>query len=198
MTNDTVYLLRNDVALESFDDEALLFQAADCTLLRINRLAREVLMRLDGGTDVDTICGEIAEEYGELPDRVLADVSAMLEEFERDRFLKRRHDLPLTYGSSEMNEETRYMVNPDVSCRIEDEDGAILYNPDTDGVQVINPMGLEIWETLSEPRTLAALVTHIRDVCEDAPEGEVGKDVEEFVKPMVEKGFIGVVEEEGH
>ena len=93
-----------------------------------------------------------------------------------------------------MSADERYMVNPDVSCRIEDEDGAILYNPDTDGVQVINTIGLELWETLSVPRDLSELVAHIEDVCRDIPENEAAKDVKEFVTSMVQKGYIGVVE----
>jgi hypothetical protein len=193
--NSRIYTLRNDVAMEKFDNSALLFQAADCRLFEINTSTYDILARLDGIKDVQTVAEEISKAYGEPVDEVLADTSSILNQLVNERFLKQRCILPLTYGSEIMSDEEIYMVNPDVSCRIEDEDGAILYNPDTDAVQVINPMGLEIWETLAEPQTLASLVAHINEVCEDAPVDSVETDIKDFVEPMLEKGFIGVVEE---
>lgn len=192
--HDAVYLVRTDVAVEDFDDEALLFQAADCKLRGINHLTRDILRSLDGKRDVHAVAAVIAATYEESLDRVLPDVNSILKQLHEDRILKRRCILPLAMGSNLMSTDDKYMVNPDVSCRIEDEDGAILYNSDTDGVQIINPMGLEIWETLSSPHTAAALVAHIKEVCRDVPEAEVGKDVTDFIASMLRKGYLGIVE----
>ena len=46
-----------------------------------------------------------------------------------------------------MNQEKRYQVNPVVSCG-DEEDGAILYNPDTDDSSVVNLSGRELWNFL--------------------------------------------------
>ena len=39
-----------------------------------------------------------------------------------------------------------YHCNPDVVLREEDESGALLFNPDTNQVKVVNATGLFIWK----------------------------------------------------
>jgi uncharacterized protein (DUF2236 family) len=86
-------------------------------------------------------------------------------------------------------------MNLDVSCRIEEPDGAVLFNPDTDAVQVINPTGLAIWQALEFPKTKQEIVEYLLDVCEDVPEDQVAQDVEEFIERLNAAGFIGEVVE---
>lgn len=85
-----------------------------------------------------------------------------------------------------------YVVNPDVSCREEGPDGALLFNPDTDAVLVINVTGLLIWQSLSEPRDKAAVVAALMRQCNNALESRVVQDVDEFVEQLVSRGFVGV------
>lgn len=93
-----------------------------------------------------------------------------------------------------MTDDTRYVVNPDVSCREEGPDGALLFNPDTDQVVVINTTGLLIWQGLGEPRTENEIVRFIEERCEGVPVDEVAQDVSEFVEELKEKGFVGTYE----
>lgn len=90
------------------------------------------------------------------------------------------------------DDTTQYIVNPDVSCREEGPDGALLFNPDTDDVLVINVTGLLIWRALAEPRTLQEVADRLLEQCKNVPEGEVAQDVGEFIEQLVEKGFIGI------
>lgn len=89
-------------------------------------------------------------------------------------------------------ETTLYMVNPDVSCREEGPDGALLFNPDTDAVLVINTTGLLIWEALREPHDKAAVVTALASRCNNVPEDSVAGDVDEFMEQLIAKGFVGI------
>ena len=41
---------------------------------------------------------------------------------------------------------SRYLCNPDVVLREEDEDGGLLFNPDTNQIRVLNHTGLFIWK----------------------------------------------------
>jgi hypothetical protein len=91
-----------------------------------------------------------------------------------------------------MTDDTRYLVNPDVSCREEGPDGALLFNPDTDQVVVINTTGLLIWQGLGEPRTEMGIVRFIEERCEGVPVDEVAQDVSEFIEELVDKGFVGI------
>jgi hypothetical protein len=92
-----------------------------------------------------------------------------------------------------MNDTKRYLVNPDVSCREEGPDGALLFNPDTDAMLVINPTGLLIWQALDQPRTRYEIVAHLLEACEDVPTDQVGTDVDEFIRTLQPGGFIGEV-----
>jgi hypothetical protein len=93
------------------------------------------------------------------------------------------------------NEVSRYVVNPDVSCREEGPDGALLFNPDTDQVVVVNVTGLLIWEALAEPRTATGVVETIVSQCANVPEDQVTQDVQEFVEQLAAKGFVGLYQE---
>ena len=91
-----------------------------------------------------------------------------------------------------ISRQVQYIANPDVSCREEGPDGALLFNPDTDQVLVINPTGLLIWQALDRPRTLAEVTAALEARCDNVPAEQVGPDVREFVELMVGKGFIGI------
>ncbi len=93
-----------------------------------------------------------------------------------------------------MENTIQYIANPDVSCREEGEDGALLFNPDTDQVLVINITGLLIWQTLAEPHRQNEVVAALREQCENVPAEAISQDVAEFLQQMVDKGFVGIHE----
>ncbi len=92
------------------------------------------------------------------------------------------------------NQTPRYVRNPDVVLREEDEDGALLFNPDTDQVKVINNTGLYIWQQCDGTRGLDRITVAVQDEFEGAPADQVAQDVREFVEGMTAAGFIGIVE----
>jgi hypothetical protein len=88
----------------------------------------------------------------------------------------------------------QYLANPDVSCRIEGpEDGALLYNPDTDKALVINPVGLTIWQFVDQPRTSQEIVAHLQTEYEGVPLDQVEQDIAAFFQNLLPGGFIGEV-----
>jgi hypothetical protein len=92
---------------------------------------------------------------------------------------------------------SRYMCNMDVVVREEDpEEGALLFNPDTGQVKVINTTGMFIWQLCHSAHTQDDMVQEVRNAFEGTPEGQVEADVAEFLAGMVENGFIGILEEE--
>jgi hypothetical protein len=92
-----------------------------------------------------------------------------------------------------MGELKCYLANPDVSCREVESEGALLFNPDTDGVLVLNPTGLLIWEAVCEPRTEAQIVACLVEACDGVPVAQVGVDVAEFLQSLLPGGFVGEV-----
>lgn len=95
-------------------------------------------------------------------------------------------------GSAEsgISADAKFIANPDVSCRIEGDAGAVLFNPDTDTTRLINPTGIVLWNYLSEPRTVGELVAFVAGSYSSIPDtASVQKDVEAFVKDLV-PGFV--------
>jgi len=90
-------------------------------------------------------------------------------------------------------DEKKYIQNPDVNIREEDDEGALLFNPDTDRVQLVNRTGLEIWMFLSESRSVKEIVTRLSETFSEVSESEVTDHVEGFLKQMIDSGFIGEI-----
>ncbi|MBI5303639.1 MAG: PqqD family peptide modification chaperone [Chloroflexi bacterium] len=89
----------------------------------------------------------------------------------------------------------RYIINPDVVLREEDEDGGLLFNPDTNQIRVLNHTGLFVWKLCDGAHDAPTIANAFCDVYEDVPEDQVGAQVKVFIDEMVANGFIGVAEE---
>jgi len=87
----------------------------------------------------------------------------------------------------------RYARNPDVVLREEDEDGGLLFNPDTCQVKLVNSTGLYIWKQLGSGMELSAITAGLLEAFAEAPADETAADVQEFIAAMTEAGFTGVV-----
>lgn len=92
-----------------------------------------------------------------------------------------------------MNPTIRYLVNPDVSCREEGPEGALLFNPDTGGMMLINQTGLLIWQALARPHTQDEVISHVQTACYSVPANRVEEDVEAFIQKLLPGGFVGEV-----
>ena len=79
--------------------------------------------------------------------------------------------------------------------REEDPDGALLFNPDTNQIRVINTTGLFIWKHCDGKRDLPAIVSALKKAFASVPEAEVEGQVKAFVDDMRTNGFLGFREE---
>jgi hypothetical protein len=91
--------------------------------------------------------------------------------------------------------DSRYLRNPDVVLREEDpEEGALLFNPDTNQVKVINTTGLFIWQQCGTLHTLDEIVSEVKREFSEVPADQVTQDVKVFMDDMLATGFIGISE----
>ncbi len=182
--------------MEDFQNISLIFLADQMRLMEINPTARKVLDYTDSKKTIYEVTEQIQDELNVKSNSFRKDMLDLISTFIESGVLNTVVRLKYE-GEFKMNETTKYMANPDVSCRIEDEDGAILFNPDNDSTQVVNPIGLDIWRSVEKlPRSLNEIVIHIKEIYEDAPEDQVEKDVENFILNLHSKGFIGEVVDE--
>lgn len=182
------------MAFEEFDDGALIFLPDECRLIQVNLLVRDILTRMDGKTKTHNIIQDTAKAFGVSFDAMYQDVAAVLSDLARQAVLCDFGELEKIKGFRLM-ENVKYSINHDVSCRIEDPDGAILFNPENDAVQVINPTGLAIWQALECPCGKQEVVEYLLEICEGVPEEKVVQDVDEFIDKLKSAGFIGEVVE---
>jgi hypothetical protein len=87
-----------------------------------------------------------------------------------------------------------YIRNPDVVLREEDEDGALLFNPDTNQVKVLNSTGLFIWERCDGIRSLQSIIDELKGEFSQVPLDELDKHVDDFLTDLKQSGFIGTSE----
>ena len=191
------YALKEEVIIEDFDDESLLLDCKKLQMLQLSSVARDILSLLDGEHSIHQVAGKLAHVYRKSLDEILPDVRELLAHLEAEGVVKPLITFSMR-GSREMS-DIRYLANPDVSCREESTDGAILFNPDTDAVLVINPIGLMIWQALVQARTKDDIIANLMESCENVPPDQVATDVNEFIETLESGGFAGkIVENDKH
>ena len=186
------FRLRDDTGIEDFGDRSLVLLCDALQLREINGRSKQLLELLDGERTVQDIALAVAAGCGVSAREMRAPITAALLEMERQGIVRRVVDLKME--RPEPMNAAKFLVNPEVSFRQEDDDGGILFNPDTDSIEVINPVAVAIWTFLAAPRTQAEVVAHLCEICEGTARGQVEKDVDEFIGSLLKKGFIGVVE----
>ena len=184
-TSGLRYALRKDVAIEDFGGRSLALRCDVLELREINAGGRKILERVDGKRTVADIA--------RATDMAAEEVAAALREMERQGIV--RQAAALSKERPGNVSEAKFMADPDVSFRPEDDAGGILYNAETDVLEVVNPTAAEIWKFLAAPRTPAEVVAHLLDVCDGADREQVERDVRDFLESMRSKGFVGTVAE---
>ncbi len=91
--------------------------------------------------------------------------------------------------------QPRFMKNPDVVIHEEDPDGALVFNPDTDQIRVLNQTGFYIWKLCDGSHDMQSITSSIQESFDRVPEDQVSEQVEVFVNEMVTAGFIGTVDD---
>lgn len=89
----------------------------------------------------------------------------------------------------------KYIKNPDVVLREEDPDGALLFNPDTNQIKILNVTGLFIWKLCDGSHDISAIVKALQESFESVPEDEASKQVKEYLDELAAAGFIGISED---
>jgi hypothetical protein len=93
---------------------------------------------------------------------------------------------------SDVDLSSRVTPAAHVQFRSEGDDGAILYDPETDRVAILNPTAASVWSLLDGVRTVSELVAALATEYEDmGPEAEA--QVLRTVRGFVDRGAAVVV-----
>ena len=82
-----------------------------------------------------------------------------------------------------MSESQRYQANPEVSCG-DEEDGAVLFNPDTDDTAIVNLSGRALWAFLETPRTLDEMASYLTKTYANVTSEQAEEHANQFVHDL--------------
>jgi len=196
--NELVLQLRSDVVMEGFDDGALILRLADRHLIEVNPVGQHILELTDGKRSPTQVANLLAERYAIAAAEALQDTLAFYSDLRSQGVLEvaaPKNEKEVQHMADNLPLKPRYLRNPDVVLREEDEDGGLLFNPDTNQVKVVNPTGLFIWQRCDGQHDFEQLLAAILEEYEDAPLDEVRSDTQEYLDGMLQTGFIGLLEE---
>ena len=194
----SIYKFSKNAVLETFDDGGLVLVLQKRYLVALNSISVDIVQLMDGLHTLEQVVDEIVKHHDNSHDisvtQVTQDVLGLCVKLKQSGVLEIQSDIQ---ESVEMTTAvaTQFVRNPDVVLREEDPDeGALLFNPDTNQFKVINTSGLFIWQQCEEARTLDEIVGEVQKGFDEVPSEQVALDVQEFVDGMVATGFIGTVE----
>jgi hypothetical protein len=89
---------------------------------------------------------------------------------------------------------TRLAINPNLVLRVEDDDCALLFDPDNGTVQMLNSTAVDVWQQLDGKRSLKEVVSRLDELYEGIDEAAVGQ-ILALVENLSELGAVGVWEQ---
>lgn len=96
---------------------------------------------------------------------------------------------------NEFPDGVRFIANPDLVLREEEDNTALLFDPETGAVRVLNATAVAIWNLLDGSRDLTALLASLHDEF-DEMDAEADAQVKKLLDELLSSGAIGVVEKE--
>ena len=89
---------------------------------------------------------------------------------------------------------TRLAVNPNLVLRIEDDDCALLFDPDNGRVQMLNSTAVDIWQRLDGQRSLHDVIENLKELYEGIDEAAV-RQIMTTIETLAGLGTLGIWEQ---
>lgn len=189
------YMINDEVAIEDFTDSSLIFLSKKNRLIRINSSTRQILNLLDGKRNLQLVIMQFSHNQKIQEKIAREDIQKIIIELIEKKVIRPAIKMSFN-GRDKMDENSSFLANPRISLR-EEDGGALLFNIDTNSLQIINPIGLVIWRFINiHPRSKADIVRYLCEICENVPLKQVESDVELFIFELLNKGFVGDVHDE--
>lgn len=191
MNLDAFFSHRRYVAVEHFQSGSLLLNTQSRQLLELDHYQSWIFHQLiNGNRSLAQVMRDFSAYFDlgiEKSEKTIIDLCDIL---------LSNDFLVLTQGSwiGDIVDKKKYIQNQAVNISEEDEEGAILFNPDTDFVQLLNTTGLFIWKFCAAAATMNEIVSAIKVEFDDVLEHNIMSDVEEYLGQMINGGFIIIQE----
>ena len=90
---------------------------------------------------------------------------------------------------------SRLAVNPNLVLRIEDDDCALLFDPDNGRVQMLNSTAVDVWKQLDGKLSLQEVIDNLQNLYEEVDES-AAQQVLALVETLAGLGAVGVWEQD--
>ena len=89
---------------------------------------------------------------------------------------------------------SRLAVNPNLVLRVEDDDCALLFDPDNSRVQMLNGTAVEVWQRLDGEKSLSEIIESLKSLY-DGIDDEAVRKILATVETLSALGAVGVWEQ---
>ncbi len=182
------FKLSKNVVFEKFDEGGLAFILSDCRLIELDRTTRDIIKKFEKGKQLQDIAVELAKEKNMSLIDAKKNVKTITQTLKKAGILQ-------TIDSFKADQATsaRYAQNPKIIVKkTENNDGAVLFNQETNQIKIINRVGLYIWRQCSIYTTLKDIISKLEQAFDDVPRNQVARDVYSFLTTMSTGDFIKV------
>ena len=97
-----------------------------------------------------------------------------------------------THINADLATDVYLIANPDVVLREEEDEAALLFDPDTGAVHILNSTAVAVWQLLDGKRDLSQIMADLHeefDGMDDTAEGQVV----ELLNHLMSIGAVGVL-----
>jgi hypothetical protein len=177
------FIINPDLLIENFENGALLLNKKTREMIDVSSDENWLLSQVEKKNGRDKIIKSFSRKNGALRkknnihvDNIYRDLINKNVLVDHGEFMKKK-----------------YVQNPVVNLREEDDDGALLFNPDSNRIRLLNNTGFFIWKLCASEKSLDELADAVRQEYIDAPKEQLDEDMKNFLDEMVGIGFIDMV-----
>ena len=192
-SEQSCFQMADGIAVEKFDSGWLIFNAETMMIYALDEIGFTIFEEICSGHSIASASVLLSNIYDAAEVEILSDVLMLSTEWEQNRIIKR---IIILNDIENSDNGRRFVGKPGVSCRVEEPDGAILYDPQQNAFHVLNPTGLVIWQLLENRPSVKELVYELSQEFAEIPLNEVVMDIEQFLEDLIETSFVFEVTDE--
>lgn len=102
----------------------------------------------------------------------------------------------MTEMNSVLDLNSRLAVNPNLVLREEDDDCALLFDPDRGSVQLLNRTAVEVWKRLDGQRSLREVLLSLKETFADV-DAAAEEQILQLARSLADLGAVGTMAENG-
>ncbi len=162
-----LYSLPQDLLLERYEDRGVVLLAGCDRFITLNRAAMTILGLLqnafgEASFSRSDLSALLSKHYDLTAEQAAEKANDLLASWSTEGLLRIVPDARGQSGQG-ADRQTRFIANTDWVLSEEDEDGGVLFHPDTGAVWVLNRTAMAIWNLLDGQRTVADVLMALHE-----------------------------------